>query len=63
MPHCSSCDKSQARFKDDGTLCTKCFNEHNAEQDGTNQNANPTIELTKKVSEMSIGELLQLLNH
>ena len=32
MPYCSTCGKSQARFKNDGSLCASCFNDHNVGQ-------------------------------
>ena len=32
MPFCGGCNKSQARFKNDGGLCTTCFNNHNVGQ-------------------------------
>ena len=43
MPHCSNCSKSQARFKNDGSLCTTCFNECNSGQVKSRNNNNIDI--------------------
>ena len=79
MPQCQICNKTQARFKDDGSLCTKCFNDHNAGQVKSRNNDTPlqqnndnsldnddslmdnaTIDMEKKVADLTIGELLKL---
>ena len=68
MPHCSKCDKSQARFKNDGSLCTTCFNELNVGQvrsrdtDGANDDIIqiPSMDMEGKVQDMTVGEMLGL---
>ena len=32
MPYCSNCGKSQARFKNNGSLCSPCLIEQNSDQ-------------------------------
>ena len=74
MPICSKCNKTQARFKNAGSLCTNCFNDANAGQvtcrnNLDNVDATPTedgiayerIDMTKKVGELAIGELMGLM--
>ena len=45
MPHCINCGKSQARFKD-GSLCTKCFNDHNSGQVKLRNNDDTPLQLS-----------------
>jgi chaperonin cofactor prefoldin len=65
MPQCSNCDKTQARFKNDGTLCATCFNDHNFGQVKSKDNTNSYTNISMLQSQgiHGINERSQIISN